>query len=91
MACENGLLFFVQSLTCKPLLLPQTSNPPSLQELNELMEYSAKFDIRPRRRFLLTALFLDSFASSCLALPRRKSMVRTGKTFESLGFAARAF
>ena len=68
MACENGLLFFVQSLTCKPLLLPQTSNPPS-QELNELMEYSAKFDIRPRRRFLLTALFLGLFCFilSCIA------------------------
>ena len=39
------------------------------QELDELMEYSAKFDIRPRTRFIVTSLFLGlfSFILSCIA------------------------
>ena len=39
------------------------------QELDELMEYSAKFDIRPRRRFIFTSLFLGlfTFMLSCIA------------------------
>ncbi|QDZ20620.1 hypothetical protein HOP50_04g31400 [Chloropicon primus] len=39
------------------------------KELTELMEYSAKFDIRPRRRFLVTSglLGLFTFILSCVA------------------------
>lgn len=49
------------------LFLPP--NPSLWQELNELMEYSAKFDIRPRTRFIVTSLVLGlfSFILSCIA------------------------